>query len=780
MFFSFLSLHAQKSATVYGIVTDYSGKKLQNVNITVEGDPTLGSISNGKGEYEIALPSGTNIILTYSHVALQSEYRSVQLAAGQKLELNVKLKDVVMRQVDIIDDRRRGSSQSRLSTRGASELPSSSLTGVAAMIVTQSVGVSSSSELSSQYSVRGGNFDENLVVVNHTTIQRPFLVRSGQQEGLSFVNPDLVSSLEFSSGGFDAKYDDKISSVLDITYKRPLKTEGSLSASLMGGTFYVGGRDSSQKFSHCSGFRYKNPTVILKTLTDTVGAYRPSFVDFQSYMTYLVNSRLSFDALLYTAQNRYYFQPVSNEINQGGAGAQTTYRTTFEGSELDRFENYLITATAKYKLKDNLHLSLTADYFYSDETESYDLLTDYILGEAFEETFTNTFAVGKFREHARNKFKSELYSASLYGKYFILNNKTEWGAKLKKENIDFSIEEWTMMDSADYSIPHNEDKLEMYHSARGSYTQQSEELSAFVQHTLKHELAGGQRLSLTGGVRGSYKNLNHELLVSPRFRVSFDPSWKRDVVFRFASGLYQQPPSMREFIKPDGSFASGVKAQKTVHYVLGADYNLKIWKRPFKFVAELYYKDLRRIIPYVVDNVMIQYFPDQTARGYTTGIDLKLNGEFIPGTESWASLSFLNSKEKIEGDPAGYTPRPSDQLVNLGLFFQDYMPSMETFRVNIAFYYGSSLPVWFPGDKKQGDPIAKIKSYKRADVGLLKEFSFKNSFIDQFWVGLEIFNLFNEENEISYSWIKDVRGGSYGIPNNLTSLILNVKIEVKF
>jgi len=771
-------LNAQDQGVLYGIVLDNEGEPVENVNVFVERLPQYGAITGKKGKYEISLPANKSLIVGYTHVSLESDFRNIVLKSGQRLEINVRLRDKMMEQIDIVDERNRKTTQVRLSTKNVSQLPSSSLTGISAKIIAQA-GVSSSSELSSQYSVRGGNFDENLVVVNQTSIQRPFLVRSGQQEGLSFVNPDLVSSVEFSSGGFEAKYDDKISSVLDINYKRPRKSEGAISASMMGGSLYWGGADKSQRFSHCTGVRYKNPSLILESLNGE-SIYRPSFLDGQTYMTYQISPRLSVDALLYAAQNSYYFEPIENKQTIGGGANTIGIETGFEGSEEDRFSNYLASGSAKYKVTSNLHIGLSLDYFYSQETESYDIITDYRLGDAIGEDVVNSFALGRFQEHARNRFGAGVFSGSIFGKYFVENHKTEWGIKLKSEKVKFNIQEWTMIDSADYSIPHSEERLELFHFANGELVHNNEEFSAFVQHSITKELKGGQELSLTAGLRGSYKNLNNQFLFSPRLRLSFSPKWEKDVVFRFATGLYQQHPSLREFIRPDGTFASDVKAQKTMHYVLGADYNLKIWERPFKLVAEIYYKDLLSVIPYVVDNVMIQYFPDQTAEGYTSGLDLKLNGEFIPGTESWVSLSLMQSEEKIDGDPSGYQRRPSDQMVNIGVFFQDYLPSMETVRMNLALFYGSNLPVWFPADKKEGAPISKIRSYQRADVGLLKEFKIKSKFVDQFWVGLEIFNVLDSKNVISYNWIKDVEGGSYGVPNHLTNRTFNIKVEAKF
>lgn len=786
-----LSLFSQNTVEISGTVKDTANDPLEGVIINVVDNQKYNTVTQKNGDFRLALPGEAYYIIEFSLVGYTTTSISRTFKNGEKLSIPIILipqtEELTTVNVDGRREQRREEELVKIEVQTTDLAPSiSGMTGV----LTSALGTSQKSELSSQYSVRGGNFDENLVVVNQTSIQRPFLVKSGQQEGLSFLNPDLVSSVEFSSGGFEARFEDKISSVLSINYKRPDQAEGSVKASFMGASAHYGNRSDNERFTYCTGMRYKNPSFVLGTL-DGESIYKPSFLDFQTSLSYNVSQKIRLEGLLYAARNSYYFQPIQNEVTVGGFGETTKFMSYFEGSEQDNFNNYLGALNLHFKQSDNLHWVWTVDGFLSDESETYDIITNYTLSEALKDEVDGTQAWGRFQDHARNYFTSNVYSTSVYGKYvsfneahFVTLNKTEWGAKVKNERFDYNTEEWTLIDSADYVIPRNTELIEMSRYVKGDFEKHSTELNAFIQHSLKFTLSNGNKISLTGGVRGNYKNTNEELLISPRFRMAFIPDWDADIVFRFATGLYQQHPSMREFIAPDGEIVNDVKAQKTIHYVLGADYNLKIWNRPFKFVSEVYYKDLIHVIPYIVDNVKILYFPEQSATGFTTGIDMKLNGEFIEGAESWMSLSIMNSKEKIVGDSTGYHRRPSDQRVNFGLFFQDYLPRMKTLKMNMSLFFGTNLPVWYPSDKKEGDYVARIPMYQRADIGLLKEFKiFKNKKPGpekRFWVGVEIFNALDASNVASYYWINDVKGSTYGVPNRLTKQALNVKTELRF
>jgi hypothetical protein len=691
--FHFLSW-SQERATVFGRITDEQGRPLELVNVAISG-LAGGTSTDTRGRYQLEIPSNKEVYIGYSFIGFEKEIEQVNLASGERREINKTLKSssTSLPQVEVSDDQIRTSSLQRIDPKLATRVVSAS-DGLISLLKTE-IGVSSSNELSSQYSVRGGNFDENLVYVNDIEIYRPFLIRSGQQEGLSFVNSDLVSSLLFSAGGFDAKYGDKMSSVLDLQYRKPTTFAGSLSASLLGGSVHLEGTMNKRKFTYLMGVRYKSNQYILNSL-ETRGDYKPSFLDVQGLFTYDLTKKLEISFLGNIASNKYQLVPESRETDFGTVNQAKRLTIYFDGQEVDRYLTYLGGLTLTYKPDKNTRLKLIASGYNSQESETYDMLGQYWIGDIESNLASENFgdviesqSVGAELTHARNELNVGVFNLAHRGTTEFGSSLMQWGVKYQHEQIDDRMNEWILIDSAGYALPRPSDSIgysdpaaqpyipfELYDIIRTSESITSNRYTAFVQNSWG--VITDSKLAFTLGIRANYWDFNQQLVVSPRATVSFKPDWEKDILFRLSAGMYYQPPFYRELKNLDGRINDDQKAQSSFHFVAASDWNFQAWGRPFKFVTEVYYKYLGSLVPYLIDNVRIRYYSFQQSTGYAAGIDMKVSGEFVRGIESWASISVMGTQEDIAGDfyfddegnrvEPGYIPRPTDQRVNFSLF----------------------------------------------------------------------------------------------------------------
>ncbi len=831
---------SQTDAVVFGRITNDRNQPLEFVNISIMGR-SGGTSTNSAGNYELTIPSGKEIIVAFSILSYQIQYDTVNLAAGQRYQIDKKLTDkfFILDVFEVRDHYEMAGGMIRLDPKSSQLLPTYG--GLETLVKLIGLGVSSGNELSSTYSVRGGNFDENLVYANDIEIYRPFLVRSGQQEGLSFLNSSLVNSVSFSSGGFEARYGDKMSSVLDVQYKRPDSLRGDAYASLLGAAFHIEGMGKNGLMTYMSGFRYKTNQYVLNAL-ETKGDYSPSFLDWQNYITWKLNETSEISFLGYISSNRYTLIPETRETTYGTINQAMRLTIYFDGQERDRFTTFLGGIRYMHRSDSNLLLKYIVSAYSSLEDETYDIQGQYWIGllesdmgsEGFGEVAEN-LGVGTFLDHARNYLDVQVLSAEHKGLYSKQNYYFQWGAKAQFENINDHIWQWSYIDSSGFSLPHPPDSVGYVDPVQQNY--QNLEISDLLISSLSLTsmrysgyLQGGKewrrdsvRYNLIGGVRASYWDVNNQLVVSPRAAISMTPNWARHYMFRLASGYYQQPPFYRELRDMDGNLHTDVKAQRSIHFVAGFEHTDSLWKRPFRVVGEIYYKVLDQMIPYVVDNVRIRYLPQYTSHGYATGIDFKMNGQFVADAESWVSISIMQTREDIESDyyykyynsegeeiisgytinnvavdstrfEPGYIPRPADQRVNVSLFFQDYLPQNPSYKMHMSLVFGTGLPFGPPNSDKYKQTL-RMPPYRRVDIGFSKQLigyvnrksseesqkARKNlKFIRNAWLSLEIFNLLNINNTVSYIWVTDVTARRYAVPNYLTSRQLNLKLLVDF
>jgi hypothetical protein len=813
-----LSAAAQDGSKIYGTVTNNQNEPVSFANVSIE-NTSIGTVTSEDGVYELNIPGGQKHIVIFSHVSYNAIYDTVFVKQGSTIKHDAQFGSSArtIGEVSISADQSKISTLKQIEIKDFDFLPSTTGSFEA---VLKTMGVGSRNELSSQYTVRGGNFDENLVYVNDIEIYRPFLIRSGQQEGLSFTNPDLVSSVHFSAGGFASEYGDKMSSVLDIQYKRPKSFGGSTSLSLLGGSFHLEGASKNNRFTHITGVRYKTSQYLLGSL-ETTGEYNPSFVDVQSFLTYDLTPKLELALLGNYALNQFNFIPETRTTTFGTIQNALNLNVYYEGQEKDRFETILGALSLNYRHSDILSLKFIASSFQSNEQETFDILGAYSLNAIDNQIGAKTqgdslfnLGVGVELNHARNYLRANVHSFKHKGTFKYNNNYLTWGAKYQIEDISDDLDEWDMIDSAGYSLPYSESEVNLWDVRKGDNQLVSHRISGYIQNRFTL-YAGGNEFYLTAGVRGNYWSLNEELIISPRATFSYSPVWSDRLVLKASSGLYYQPPFYKELRMPDGTLYKDVKAQKSIHYVLGGDFTFEAWNRPFKLSTELYYKDFQHLIPYKTDNVRILYYPTHKAVGYAQGLEIKLNGEFVAGEQSWISLSFLKTEEDIiddiyfESDPTtltqahdniykinpglryketpGYYSRPTDQLFQLSMFFQDHLPMNPDYKVHLTMVYGTSLPNSNPNTERF-DVIYKMPPYKRVDVGFSK-IMIKNTpdrkIIKSLWLGGEILNLFGNRNTISYQWIKTVTNSSgftgwYAVPNYLTARRFNIKVTLRF
>lgn len=776
-----MAMHAQaQSFTLQGRIVDESGSPVEfaSVSCLKQGKMTMTSL---KGEYSLQLHSADSVEVRFSMVGYKTKIRVLRRPRGkQTLQVVLYSNDNELGEVTVTGTRIQSGQTQELKKEHLKNLPSVSGNAVEELIQSQA-GVSTHSELSSQYNVRGGSFDENSVYINNVEVYRPFLVRSGQQEGISVINPDMVEKIEFSTGGYEARYGDKMSSALNITYKRPKPFEASVSASLLGASAYVG--VSNKKVSWSNGLRYKTTRNLLGSL-DTKGEYKPTFIDYQTYFTYTPNERWDINFLGNISNNHYNFSPEDRETNFGTMENVKSFRVYFDGQEKDVFRTFFGSLGITRHFGKNTSLSLIASAFKTREQEKYDIQGQYWLTQT--ETSEN-LGVGTYFQHARNYLNAHVESLKLLLKTKQKRHDIEGALTFKKEHISENSVEYEMRDSSNYSIPHTGKDLFMIYSMRAKNVLDANRIEAYIQDTYRFGGGEGQsHYTLNYGVRFAHWSYTKETILSPRVSLGIIPAFNENVTMRFAAGLYYQAPFFKEI--RDTTTVNGItyaklnnkaKSQRSIHFIAGYDYRFKLNNRQFKFTAEAYYKLLGNLVPYSVNNVKVVYYGDNESSGHAAGLDFKIYGEFVPGTDSWLSLSLMSTKMKLNGVSI---PLPTDQRYALNLFFTDYFPGTDRWKMSLKLAFADGLPFSAPHRELESNSF-RAPAYKRADIGLSYRLlnnadnHNKKNPLRNLWVGVECLNLFGINNVNSYYWITDVTGQQYAVPNYLTGRQLNFRIS---
>ncbi len=792
---------------LYGYVLDEHNNPIPLANISIWGTP-LGTISNAAGEYSLNVPANQEIIVGITIVGYETVKKTFTGKAGENIraDFNIKMAFEEISEVTVFQRIEREGSLSRIDIRAMDLLPSTG-SSIENLLMTMP-GVSGRSEFSSQYSVRGGNFDENLVYVNGVEIYRPVLIHSGQKEGLSFINPDLVGSVRFSAGGFSARYGDKLSSVLDITYREPVSFAASASASLLGASAHVEGVSSNGKFSHVSGLRYQTNNYLLRTM-DEQGDYLSAFADFQSYANYNISDRLKLSLLSHYSRNRYGFTPETRKTSFGTFDNPMQLMVYFDGRDETVFETMFASLNGEYKPFQGLNLSVNLSAFSTLESETFDINGLYLINQVEKQLSSENLGdsimnigIGSFMNHARNYLEAYVISLSHKGDYSFGKNRMEWGLQLQKNIFNDEMREWQMMDSAGYNLPYTGNEILPLHLADSRNRLNLTRFSSYLQNTTRISL-NLAAMDFNAGVRFSYWDFNNRLLVSPRSSLTIYPAAYNNLVFHLSGGYYYQLPFFREFRDKTGNINYDQKPQRSIHLVMGGEYFLNIWNRPFRLSSEFYYKWLYDMIPYTIDNIRIIYSGRNNARGYATGIDLKLHGDFVKGIDSWISLAFLQTREYVRYEDnitnqirrTEYYPRPTDQLINFALFFQDYLPNNPTYKVHMKLQYGSRIP-FNPPNTPAYDMTFRMPSYRRVDLGFSKEIIRRikdpermghtaRSKYRSLWIGAEIFNLLDINNTVSYFWLRTISSdpsvpGEFAIPNYLSGRRINIRLTANF
>ena len=780
---------------ISGYVRDEKGNLLTHVDIR---DETQGihTITDSTGYYNVVIPSDS-VELTFSYIGYATQkhsYSKNKSRPARRLDILMSESVQELDDLEVQGHRLQADTYEELSMTDFSYLPQATGGGIEGILKTLP-GVSSTNELSSQYSVRGGSYDENSVYVNGIEVYRPYLVRTGEQEGLSFVNPSMVGSVNFSAGGFDAKRGDKLSSVLDIEYKKPVKFEASVSGSFLGASGYIG--STTGKFSQMHGIRYKNSSYLLGSL-QTKAEYNPNFIDYQTYMTYDFDEKWKLSFLGNISQNTYNFEPETRSTSFGPIGMQQNFTVYFDGSEQDVFRTFFGALKLDYKPSKRVDLSLAVSSFYTDERESYDIQGEYWLSSVVSSSGSRDeiTGVGNYYEHARNTMAATVIKVAHDGKFDITeNNSLYWGVDVVREMVDENVNEWEMRDSSGYSIPYEPDKVNLYYSLNSVNTLDVTRVHAYIQDEYRLHLDWGL-FAFAGGIRMNYWDFNGEATISPRATIAFFPKSKIDMRFRLATGLYYQQPSFKELkdtVTIDGNLTNylnkDIRSQRAFQVIGGMDLYYTFLRRQFKFTMDVYYKNLQDIITYNVDNVSINYLGNNDARGWAAGVDMKLFGEFVPGVDSWISVSLMGAKEDVYGDGYGYIPRPMDQLFNVSLFFQDYIPGIPQYRVHLLLNFAQGLPVGPPRSPRYMSSTMRAPAYRRVDIGVSRVFEagkdpwMGRGFFKPFKkiaITLECLNLFGFENVNSYYWITDIYNQQYAVPNYLTGRQFNLKLQIDF
>jgi len=795
--------------------TILSGIVKNNQNLPIEGVAISylnhGTISNENGEYKLAVPSDIEISISFSHISFVTLHKKLTIPKNKTLifspVLNLKIEEID--EVTVKDSKKDAQGFVKINPSEAIKVPGAN-NGVENILMTLA-GVNNNNELSTQYNVRGGNFDENLVYVNGIEVYRPFLVRSGQQEGLSFVNANLVQNINFSAGGFQAKYGDKISSVLDITYRTPKEFSTTLNASLLGGSATVEGTMFKNKLRVLVGLRYRNNSLFINS-KDINTTYNPNFSDAQIFLSYLVNSKLKIDFLGNFSQNNYNYTPITRRTKFGTITNPLELIVYYDGQEKDKFRTLFGALKGSYIVNENLNLSLSTSTYQAIEEEYYDILASYNLGEVNNDFGSTDFGNVEFSEkigsqlnHARNDIDALISNAELKATYKKNSHQFDAGIKYQYEDIIDRIKEWEVIDSLGFSVRplhhlQNNQPYEPYtgdivpfQSINAQNNVKINRLIWFAQYS-NNAKWNSHKVWYNIGVRSHNWNVStinnptaNKIIYSIRGQFAVKPDWEKDMLFRLSGGTYNQPPFYKELRNSDGNVVPSVEAQKSVQIVLGNDYSFNLWDRPFKLVSEIYYKNLTNVNTYSVDNVKIRYSADNNAKAFASGIDVRLNGEFVPGTESWVSIGFLKTEENKNNQ--GYISRPTDQLFKFGMLFQDYVPNIPNIKMYLNLVFNTGVPGGSPSYVDPYDYQNKLNSYKRADIGISYVFTdaknqYQNGWLrnfKEFSVGFEIFNMFDVQNAITNTWVRDSYSKQfYGIPNYMTQRVLNIKMDVKF
>jgi len=798
-----------QTATLKGVILDKNNLPVQNVNIKAGNN---GAVSNSNGFYLLKITANTNVFVEFTHLNYKKITTTFNLKNGESFEFNPVL-DTQTEQIAAVvitsTERNRVEGITTIkpeiirTVKGAQP-------GIENLLKTLP-GVNVSNELSTQYSVRGGNFDENLVYVNEIEIYRPFLIRSGQQEGLSFVNTDLVQNVDFSAGGFQAKYGDKLSSVLDITYKNPINFGVSADLSLLGGSISTEFVSKDSKFSGIVGLRYRDNSLLVEA-KETETNYKPKFADIQTYLTYKFTDKFHLSFLGNASINSYNYQPESRQTNFGTLTDPLALLVYYDGQEKDTYQTYFGAFKVNYFLNDDITLKLIASQYHTTEEEYFDILAQYRLGEVNSNIGDENLGEVEFSEgigsqlnHARNDLDALITNVEHKGNYNYNDNLIEWSVRYTKEDIRDRIVEWEVIDSAGFSInPPNLDRfneqpyesyqgpLVPFQNVRATNSTKINRIQAYGQWSKRDEV-NNHEIFYNVGIRMhnwtvSSKNIESttQTVISPRAQFAIKPDWEKDILFRLSGGIYYQPPFYRELRNKDGIVNPNVKAQKSTHIVLGYEYSFNMWERPFKLVSEAYYKNMRDVNPYTLDNVRIRYEADNIAKAYAYGLDFRLNGEFVPGTESWFSFGYLKTEENINNQ--GYIARPTDQRLKFGILFQDYMPNIPDVKMYLNLVYNTGVPGGSPSYANPYNYQERLPDYKRADFGLSyviinknKTYSGWKENFKELSLGFEIFNMFDVQNSITNTWVRDVYSKrQYSIPNYLTPRVFNIRLGMQF
>lgn len=793
-----LPAFAQNNWEIYGTVKDSSGIPLEHILINVI-DNNSSTVTDHKGFFKFSFQELHDYQLLFSGLNYRNKKVTVKPEMkGIELIVLLEASPIQISEVLISDNKVLQNGLTRIEPKILNSIPSIGGDRVQNIIKTMP-GVASVNELSSAYTVRGGNYDENLVYINGIEILRPALLQSGQQEGLNMINADLVSRIEFSSGGFSAVFDDKMSSVLDIKYRQPEKFSAGASISLLGASLFIEGTGLKDKFSHLTGLRYKNAQYLFKTL-ETSGEYKPNFFDFQSLISYHFSKKFNASIFGYFSDNNYLFFPDDRSTSFGTTAEAIKLYIDFEGKENDRFRSLLGAFTLNFSPAENTMLKISSSLYDNHESLNYDIEGRYSLNQLDKQLGSSSFGdsilnlgIGRFIDHARSYYNARIFSLNHTGWWYQTNNKISWGLKFQKEFFEDQVNEWKMMDSAGYSIPYTNQEIILAERWYSNNLQKTDKISAFINNSYQNP---GRRWNLEYGIRYTFSNINQQQLFSPRVSAGWFPLAEKKFFLRAGSGVYYQSLVFREIIDRDGKIYPSTKTPFAIHYTLSGDYDFQLMGRPFHFKAELFYKNLNNLIPYSVENIRNIYYPGKTAKGFAGGIDMRLNGEFVKDTESWLSISLMKSGIKIAGDTIGKQPLPNDHFVNISLYFQDYVPGNERFRMYLALYYVSGRPFGPPNNTAYYAPL-RIKDYKRADIGFSVELKQSegmarrksSAYFKQVLLNIEIFNLLGISNTISYNWVTVVPNSSvigsdiystFAVPNRLSARRLNLRLLVQF
>lgn len=775
---------------LHGKITDAQNQPVEFATVRI-GGTAIGATSGLEGDYSLSCPAADTITVYFSCIGYREEKRQL-IDPQPDITLNVRLQlnTEVLQQVEITELKKQTGAVGTIDASQLRKSPDVSGGSVESLITTMA-GVTSSNEMSSQYSVRGGSYDENSVYINGIEVYRPQLVSSGQQEGLSIINPDLVGAIGFSTGGFPAQYGDKMSSVLDITYRQPESFEGSVSASLMGASLAIG--QGAKRFSQLHGLRYKKNTSLLSSM-DTKGEYDPSFFDYQTSLTWQLSKKVKASFLGNIAINNYKFIPVNRTTTFGTSVDAKQFTVYFDGQEKDKFETYFGALALDYRVNRGTNLQLLASGYLTNELVAYDISGEYWLDQAGTSDVGGELGVGRYHEHARNRLKASVLALSLKGESALNPRHTlSYGLHVQSEKIMDRSREWELRDSAGHSLPSTGADVRVVYNLDSHHDVTSTRFSAFVQDAWKINTNAGF-FTVNGGLRLSYWSFNKEVLLSPRVSVGFIPERAPGWALRFATGLYYQSPFYKEYRVPvtdaQGNqtirLNEDIKSQQSFHIIAGSDYTFRALNRPFKFSAELYYKALSRLVPYEIDNLKLVYSGLNESSGFAAGLDMKLFGQFVPGSDSWVSFSVMKTSETLHGVKV---PRPTDRRYSLGLFFTDYFPKFPKLKFSLRGIFMDGLPSTSPRSSRD-EGYFRMPPYKRVDIGLsyallspLKEGESRGGFgrhLKSVWLGVDVFNLLDISNVASYYWVTDVNDIQYAVPNYLTGRQLNVRLTVDF